>query len=847
MNQELSLLLKDIEGVSIRVFYRIFDVKKTDLPDYTIKEIISLTESDIQNCNKAQQKKIKEVVNKLTNETSRFIDFHKQNFASIILPLNYHDNNFIGDSILEVINGLSLWLKNRNPDESRNSKFFAEYFDFSTKNIPSRKDLAKKYNLHEERIRQIIFVQTNLKELFSGQSIENVSLNSLFVKNVQNLISNSLNKTNFHTFFSSERKLNEKHLGRIAEIFNCDYVNIADQFFLLSSSEVNLFREHHRAFTQTVNREFLPLSKEQIYSLVKKNLKKSYKFSEEFINSLIECYYLIEKVQTNQNVILFRCKWEHLFSVILKAQRIIYDSENQQLDKKQILSEFNRREKGLNIELTQDSQLVLKRLKNFKAQANGVWSYSPDTEHPQSRTSLISILKEYIVSQNGKVTFDDTLNYLEQNRYKYSKKSIRTYLTELCLISISDTNLFVMEKYSKIHPEIELIPRRQKDVQHKFIHCVISILQNKTDKMCAYTLLMNQVEQELLAEQIVIRSQSNMLTYLRKFIEMGIITKKIINEEAFIELDETELLNHNLSTLGKQVEPEYKTKIRSLAINYLKEQSNFECSLSKLREEFIQYVKEGIKENIFYKIFEDSQYFIKEGDSKNRIIRLNPSLLPEPKAFTEDVLDPVSEIELPVSSVVISKKKEELEIIYQSIPYSWAELKSQMKTELADYGFTENALELGIEKFYAVLGGDNKGRWEQSILKSINDFWFKATDFFDRESYIIKLAHGYETYLKSFKELPESTNGISDVVSEFPEMENLRNYKFIHKSINYTEVDNQKKNFSYILGNAIYLGNKLRHDAKDESLNMGVLKQTKTITDIVALYVYTASILANPV
>lgn len=170
-----------------------------------------------------------------------------------------------------------------------------------------------------------------------------------------------------------------------------------------------------------------------------------------------------------------------------------------------------------------------------------------------------------------------------------------------------------------------------------------------------------------------------------------------------------------------------------------------------------------------------------------------------------------------------------------------------MKTELADYGFTENALELGIEKFYAVLGGDNKGRWEQSILKSINDFWFKATDFFDRESYIIKLAHGYETYLKSFKELPESTNGIADVVSEFPEMENLRNYKFIHKSINYTEVDNQKKKFSYILGNAIYLGNKLRHDAKDESLNMGVLKQTKTITDIVALYVYTASILANPV
>jgi hypothetical protein len=842
---EIPAELLEIKNISIRQFYKLLKVSKTFYPDYTIAQIMSLTDDDINDLNRPLQKKVRELMSIIQEQPDSFMNYYKLTFEKKILPFNYDNDKSIGESILSTINDIISLLYSDKEIDQRNAQIIQMYFSSNPNNIYSRTELAEIFNLDSERIRQIIFDSTNLKQILRGEEINLTALNPSFLEQLKNLKTNSLYNSSFEESIAAKGTFPLTLIEKLADTIDCEYFEIDNQFFLVKNGEVNLFREHYRALTQSINSEFLPHSKDFIYELVKKKLKSKISLNIEFIDSLLENCSIIENIEIENNENYFQCKWEYLFSILLKARRIIYESENQQLDRKSILDEFNRRESQLNMELTQDIQLVLKRGEGFSAQANGVWRYSTDSEYEATRRSLKSILEEFIIRKNGKVRFIEVQKFLNENNYIYPVSSIRSTLTDICLIAKKDRDLFVLESLAAVHSEIELTPKRQKDVANRFINSVISVLQDCPDKSCKYTELIKEVNKELAKENIEIKSNSNKINYLKKMSEVGIINEREIDDRKYIELDDSELEKHNLSTIGKQVEPEYKTNIRSLAINYLKEKPNFECSLKELRDEFIQFVKEGIKENIFYKIFNDSDYFVKTTDGNNKFISLNPALLPEPKIHTEDVLEPTLDIEVPEIDKVQAKTKEQLAEIYQLIPFNWEGLKKQMKTELGDYGFTSEALEIGINKFYEILGAENMGRWEQSIFKSINDFWFKSTDFFDRESYVIKLAHGFETYLKSFKEVPENTNGIADVVSIFPEMESLKTYKNIYKTLNYREVDNQKRNFSYILGNTIYLGNKLRHDAKDESLNMGVLKQAKTITDIAALYVYTACLLSK--
>jgi hypothetical protein len=325
---------------------------------------------------------------------------------------------------------------------------------------------------------------------------------------------------------------------------------------------------------------------------------------------------------------------------------------------------------------------------------------------------------------------------------------------------------------------------------------------------------------------------------------MGILHDSKENGERFIYLNETELNKHDLTSLGKQAEPDYKKDIRALAINYLKEKENFECPLSELSNEFIQFVKKGIKQNIFYTIFNDSYYFQKTGDKRNQIIRLETAHLPISKTYLEEVINPESVAETISQEPVVEVKQVVLNAeLYRPIPFDWFALKPQMKKELADYGFKDDMLEMGINSFYKGLGGDSIDRWGQSILKCLSDFWFRPNDYFDRESYILKLAHGFETYLKIFFPTAHTTDGLASVVEFLPPVQRLKAYKFECKNMNWHEIDKQKQNFSYILETVSFIGNKFRHDGKNESLDMANIKQAKTITDFSALYVYVGYLL----
>ncbi len=797
---------------------------------------------------------LKELQSDLKNHPEKYVLYYQCNIKGIEIPFEYNESDTLAVSLLKSIADLVTMFLNKGEKHSRIAYIIQKYFGINGE-ILNRDEIASELDLTEERVRQLIAGQ-NFQLLFSGEEVDLISINPQLVCKFQQVKRDSLYNDTFISCLTAEQDFDSRIIGRIAELLSSDLAETDRQIFLVQKDEVVMFREHHRALFQTMCKEELPFSVGEICEQTQKNIDRKFKFQKQFILSLLGCADFLEPVansETSDNA-GYQCKWQFLSSLDAKAKRIIYETA-QSVDRKEILEEYNRRERLVGLdELTTDKQLVISADSNFDCQSNGVWQYwkgdlnfTASSLKNNTPKTLKSIIEEYIVEREGKVLFNELWDHFVQNKLKYKKTSVRAILTSLCLVSKVDKNVFVLENLAGQYPELELLPRRQKDVRNQFINKAVEYLRNCRNNESIF----RQFKQEVLRllqeeEDIKIKHQSNFGSTLFVFVEIGVLTDTNRNGERIIGLDMKELEKYDLTILGKQEEEDYKKKIRSLAINFLKEKENYECPLLELRTEFIQYVKEGIKENAFYKIFKDSRFFEKTGNHRNTIIRLNAAHLPESKSYKEEVPDPELSVEIEEQHVIEKlPESPKVEVIYHPVIFNWVELKKQLKKELADYGFTDEGLEAGINTFYRMIGGEQADRWGQSILKCFTDFWFKSNDYFDREAYLLKLAHYFESYLKSFDKTSTETDGLASVVQLFPEMQSLKAYKYEYKELDRRAVDYQKKAFSYIIHSLSFYGNKFRHDARDESLDMAVFKQTKIITDFAALYVYTGYLLEN--
>jgi len=787
---------------------------------------------------------------KIRIQPELYIEYYRNNFEKSELPINYDNKASLYDSIYMILCDYATKIEtNGNKDNIRDAQMLRMYYGIGDYDLHSTIEISKVFGYkkdNDDRVRQILFTDSkrlSVKELFNGKKVNHQIIHSDLLDEMKRVISLSIYSNKFRELICDGKECGNEKLNRIAEIFNLGLIEEDGQEYLVDRNEIRSFRDHYRAISQTVNQIVFAITKEQLSKLVEEELNKEFEFNNIFFESFLKQHQYLEVIET-ENEIKYQCKWKYLSSVDSKAKRIVFESENQQLGRKSILTEFNNKESQLQLEFTQDTQLIIKTGGGFIAQANGVWRYDSSADKAVLRISLKSVLEEYISLKNGKITFQDAKNHLKENNLSYPDNSVRSTLTNLCLIARKDKQLFIMDKYANKYPEIELTPREQKDVRYNFANFTIMYLKELQSRKCNFKDFRHEILKRLSTIGIEIKHLPNFEAYISYLSSMGILHDSKENGVRFIYLNETELDKHDLKTLGKQAKPNYQKEIRSLAINYLKEKENFECPLSELSNEFISFVKDGIKPNIFYTIFNDKFYFQKSGKGRNRIIRLEKSHLPVAKTYLEDVINPEIDSK-PISEKIIVDERQVLpnDEIYISIPFDWTVLKLQMKKELAEYGFKDEVLEIGINSFYNSLGGYNIDRWGKSILKCLSDFWFKSNDYFDRESYILKLAHGFETYLKIFIPITHPTDGLASAIDFLQEVKSLKSYKFECKDLNWYEIDKQKQNLSYILGTVSFIGNKFRHDGKNESLDMANIKQAKTITDIAALYVYTAYIL----
>jgi hypothetical protein len=150
----------------------------------------------------------------------------------------------------------------------------------------------------------------------------------------------------------------------------------------------------------------------------------------------------------------------------------------------------------------------------------------------------------------------------------------------------------------------------------------------------------------------------------------------------------------------------------------------------------------------------------------------------------------------------------------------------------------------GLQKFYTALktNGDFN-RFGRSLLQSIYDLWFSRTDYYDRESCIIKLTHGFETYIKMLDSRLVSSDGLSTSIRSNYGLSSLYEYHQVAKSLPQHSIDHQKRKFSKSIRSLLFYRNLYTHDNTNENLEMGLLNQISYASQFIALYVYAAAVM----
>jgi hypothetical protein len=674
-----------------------------------------------------------------------------------------------------------------------------------------------------ERVRQKI---AEAMDILNDKEFQNIKINPVFLDEIKKLKDKSLyhDVDDFKKFIGDINVTNAE-VNKIANIIALEITGIGDdinhmtdQQFIVNKDEVVIFKSFIKKIVNLMRDEFLPLPVNYIIN----KLDKSEKYIE-IIGSILQHHKWIEVVTDKEDEVCYQLKWQYLSSVSSKAKRIIFEA-TKTISKNEILEEYNRRSNNDSI---CKEQLIIQQDEkdNFHAHKNGTYYYSK-----VKKAKVEDFILDYIIENEGKVSFDNVLYKIKNEGYNYPENTIRTYILTHCLVAQNDSNLFIHKDFKKKYPEFEVIEPKQQNVGNSIVSIAVEYLKQCPDNRSKSIDCINHIYNTTTLNL----TKGNINQYIQKLlVDTNIIIKKEVGNRKYdLVLDLDELQKYDLGTIGKRnQEPEWRKKICALTINYLKKQDDYKARLSDLYKNFSAEIPDEISNNVFYKLFNDNPLFRKEENQKKQYVVLNWRLLPEAKVFTENVSEPI----------VLEKStySEQEKIVYE--PFDLEKLKIKLLTEIGGYFDGSIDVQAAINLFIEYLKVKNTlTSWGEGILKSIYDLFYSKTDYYDRDSYLYRIVMNYEAYLKNIKKIKDNgydstVVGFNAALDLFEETQQLKEKDLYNKTV--------QSRFAKICSSLHYYRNQFGHSANE--LELSLFQQVKTAMDNIALYVYTAWILRN--
>lgn len=766
--------------------------------------------------------------------------------AEISVPFNYPKENAISTTIEELIKDIFHIYKARNKEKL--VEILKLYYGLEGFQIHETEEIAELLGMTKERIRQYIRTPKGsvLSLLFNQPhaSYENIKVHPELFDRIIEFKNQSLYTHNLFEYFSNGVEIeNTKHLERLVEFFDVKVSKYNNSMFLTDSKKsITQFDEHFRTSEQVLKSVDSWINWEDLKGKIKNEFNSQFELNEELIKKILERNpnYFESKVENNTHY--FQVRWDNLSNQSLQIRRILLE-ENRVLRKDEILTLYNQKCRAFGLQQILDNELYLSGKEKIISFGNNTWGYG---DADDVRLTGQQFIEHYLKNNNGITHFDTIKNVLIENNYNYPDNSIRAYLTQFCRISLDDNQIFVHEDFISQYPNIKLRNKMNKKLGDLIIDKLLDELSNKKliNKKEIVKALISWGKKEDIKGNVRASTEYT----LNKLIQLGAVK---IDEDNNLFLDNEEL--ESIGKISLRQEPSYRKIIRSLAIDYLKGTKNAIVPLKKLVELFQEHIPSDIKIQNLYKIFGED-LFLKSIINGKQHVQLKVENLPEAKPREEETLDvsiPTEEINSDTRDGLIPASNERqnnfnLNYINEREAFEFNKFDKQIRRELLQIGLKNEWISEGLNTFYNALKINAEySRWGRSLLQSIFDLWFSRTDFYDREACIIKLTHGFETYLKKLDTDLLNLDGLGTCIHSNFQLESLYAYNQEAKSIPSSLINHEKRKFSKTIRSLVFYRNLYTHDNNSEHLEMGLHNQIKFASDFIALYVYVGYLLRD--
>ena len=416
---------------------------------------------------------------------------------------------------------------------------------------------------------------------------------------------------------------------------------------------------------------------------------------------------------------------------------------------------------------------------------------------------------------------------LAQAGLNYPPRTLRSYITAICVPCNTDANLFCHKNHIDEHPEYSWRKVSNYGQENFVVKSIVKFLSEKTSVSVKEAKdwlisLMREKGYNIKVIESILYKYTKDIPLLLLDGENLFLNRKI--------LEETDLKTIGLRGASKK----YSMSVISLAINELHKQEKHELLLT----DFVPMVQSNIasetsltRRNVL-DILESSlsDELTVFRNTEGRIgIKLTKEIVPVP------IYTIVHEQEQDSEQPKMTEIRGIREKISSETKIDWNKLISRMKRELEFYvrqswfGSDFN-IDDALSGFQTFMSSSKNTNLSNIIPQDLYAYWFCSTDEYDRNRYFCDLARCYEALLKdiyySTKTTPmKKVNGLNELAMLY--------YPSIYDAL---DTKDTVYGFKRVVKDLNYKRNQLAHG---DYVQLSSVLEAQTITNYVALYVYT--------
>lgn len=678
----------------------------------------------------------------------------------------------------------------------------------------TKEQTAKDLGLVYERIRSV-HAET-IDTLVSGETIcENIQLDKDLIEWIL-LVKDQCLFFSEENFIALAGEVNEKVLG----LLGMEVVNITDNInFVIPRDTKNIYSRLGAAVVDVLRKAAIPIDKEEFFERLDhhKKIVDIADFAPAFIDNILNYSQLIKCDAGKVSIID-----DYLSTDEQRLARIIYNEKRPISSKEVLLIYKNKYHRTSSASFT-----ILEKFGINKVQGN-LWAYG--------RTELkpIQTFVEEFANEHKIFNFSDLQRAMTVAGYTIPA-SIRSYITNVCKVDNDDRYHFCHRDYSEDYPQYNWRSQNREGLSNWILRKTKDYFSDK--ESVSLENLTDYIETESkgtgFEQRIRIRVQETISRFSG-------IDKPFIIDNARIRKNPDVFDKTDFNTIGlRGGKYPFFVQIRSIILNELKKSENGKISLV----DSIKLINESLDEP------QDRNTIIRAIANKHlppinaEIQNIDGSLYiiyNKHKIESEPVFEIRSSSNESIPEVVESNNISATrpEISYRLV-LNWEDLQSTLERELSFYSIWLNYeginLNDAIAKFLLFMKNSENSNLSRKLPQYMYEYWFARTDIHDRETYLSQLAIFFEGLLSEIKYHNDGVRvrkvGLGDWLREFHGLANTL-----------TLPSHLAKGFDRISKDLYFKRNKFAHG---ETIEMSSAEIAKTISDYVALYIYTISKYAN--